>query len=171
MYYGRADETACWRKKLFFLHFLFIVCRKAKCCDGYARYGAKQIFSFLPQAPSANTWEMGCACGHTKGLSARPLETFGIAFYTAGYAAGIALGVQDSRPLLPTVARPTSPSIHRATPAALRLLVFRRWVEIATRHGYKTKGTDKKDNIPIDFSRMRCGYNVSLSLVLHFSSV
>ena len=34
----------------------------------------------------------GCACGRTKGLSARPLETFGVAILHGGGARGVALG-------------------------------------------------------------------------------
>jgi len=85
-----------------------------------------------------------------------------------GITAGVALGVRDSRPLLPSAARPTSPSIHRATPAAPRLLVFRRWVKITDRHSCKTKGTDKQVSIPINLSGIRGGHNVSLSLVSPF---
>jgi len=59
-----------------------------------------------------------------------------------GITAEVALGVRDSRPLLPAVARPTSPSIHRATPAAPRLLVFRRWVKILP---YMTANPWEKD--------------------------
>ena len=39
--------------------------------------------------------------GATKGLSARPLETFGIAFLPGGLKRGVALDVQDIRPALP----------------------------------------------------------------------
>jgi len=34
----------------------------------------------------------GHACGHAKGLSARPLETFGVALDTMGACDGVALG-------------------------------------------------------------------------------
>ena len=54
-----------------------------------------------------------CVCGHTKGLSARPLETFGACGWGKGER--LPLGVLECRPLLPSVARPTIQSILRGS--------------------------------------------------------
>ena len=100
---------------------------------GYAAGIALGVRDSRPPLPAVARTQEGHTCGYGQGLSARPCALRDRLLTRRATRQGGALGVRDSRPPLPAVARPTSPSIHRTTPAAPRLLVLRRWIKIRPR--------------------------------------
>ena len=125
---------------------LFFLCARGR--RGFAPKGARSARYRTCGCEHRGTIPAGMGRGFplARGARSAPLgKGFAIPSPTfPGITAGIALGVRDSRPLLPSVARPTSPSIHRAAPAAPRLLVFRRWVKIRPTSFYEPWYSDKE---------------------------